>query len=449
MKKKINRMLVLIAALAIFFTMILITAVYYDLFRRQVFEDLQGYTMTVKAYGAEVGLQKVGADLEEYGMRLTLVSADGQVVYDSQADSEDMENHSRRPEILSAVENGQGQAVRHSETLSRNTFYYAVRLENGQVLRTAKDAGSIYSIFIKTLPSLAAVLAVLICLCLVIAHFLTEKLLLPIERLAENLNETNETTNYEELTPFIHMIRKQHQDIIKNAKMRQEFTANVSHELKTPLTSISGYAELIETGMASETDIMRFANGIHSSANRLLTLINDIIRLSELDGTEEELVFERLNLYQLADTCVEMLTLNAEKHKVSIRLQGMECYISGNKQMIEELLYNLCDNAIRYNNAGGEVLVEVYVKHGQPCLEVKDTGIGIPKEHQERIFERFYRVDKSRSKSTGGTGLGLAIVKHIIAKHHAAVELVSDVGKGTAITVIFPAFCSLESGKDR
>ncbi|HIW81929.1 MAG TPA: two-component sensor histidine kinase [Candidatus Acetatifactor stercoripullorum] len=437
MKKKINRKLVLIATLAIFFTMLLITVVYYDLFRGQVFEDLRAYTMILTEYEDMSQIREVSDKLEEYEMRVTLVGEDGKVLFDSEADSASMENHGERPEIVEAMETGEGQAVRNSETLSENTFYYAVRLENGSVLRIAKDAGSIYSIFGRALPSLFMVLLALIVLCMVLAHYLTSKLIAPIERLAENLDESNDGTDYEELTPFISMIKEQHEDIMKNARMRQEFTANVSHELKTPLTSISGYAELIETGMASEEDVVRFAHGIHSSANRLLTLINDIIRLSELDGTEEEVSFERLNLYQLADTCVEMLALNAEKHKVTIRLSGTECYITGNKQMIEELLYNLCDNAIRYNNEGGSVSVEVYPKHGQTVLTVKDTGIGIPKEHQERIFERFYRVDKSRSKSTGGTGLGLAIVKHIIAKHNAKMELASEVGKGTTITVIF------------
>lgn len=221
--------------------------------------------------------------------------------------------------------------------------------------------------------------------------------------------------------------------------MRQEFTANVSHELKTPLTAISGYSELIENGMANAQDITRFAAGIHKNAKRLLTLINDTIRLSELDATSE-VPFEALNLYDIATTSVDMLQINAEKHQVSLYLEGEPCEIRGDKQMMEELLYNLCDNAIRYNNKGGKVWVRVTREaEGEICLQVKDTGIGIPKEHQERIFERFYRVDKSRSKSTGGTGLGLAIVKHIVAKHGARLELNSGVGKGTTIRIFFPA----------
>ena len=437
MKKKINQMLVLIATLAIFLTMVLITLVYYDLFRKQVMEDLRAYGVMIGQNQTVENLQLMSERLDKEEIRITLVGSDGIVDFDSEADSRQMENHSSRPEIVEAMDYGEGQAVRNSETLSKNTFYYAVRLENGGVLRVAKDAGSIYSIFAKAVPSLLVVLGILIIMCLIVAHLLTIKLIRPIEQLAGNLDEHNEGADYEELTPFISMIKKQHEDIIKNAKMRQEFTANVSHELKTPLTSISGYAELIENGMASEADMIRFGHGIHKSANRLLTLINDIIRLSELDSTEQEIVMERIDLYELADTCVEMLTMNAEKHNVSISLQGSECFVKGNKQMLEELLYNLCDNAIRYNNPGGKVQVQVYPEILHTCLVVSDTGIGIPKEHQERIFERFYRVDKSRSKSTGGTGLGLAIVKHIIVKHDAEMELISEAGKGTTIRIRF------------
>ena len=341
------------------------------------------------------------------------------------------------PEIREAMQDGEGEAVRNSETLSRSTFYYAIRLADGSILRLSKDARSIYSIFSQALPMMAGIFIVLLILCMVAAKVLTAKLIAPIEKLAENIGECTEMQTYEELTPFMVMIRKQHEDIMKNARMRQEFSANVSHELKTPLTSISGYAELIETGMASEQDTVRFAHGIHNSANRLLTLINDIIRLSELDGTEGEADTELLNLHEMAKNCVEMLSMSAEKHNVTIQLDGTDAYVTANRQMMEELLYNLCDNAIRYNNLGGSVDVQTYAREDHTYLIVKDTGIGISKEHQERIFERFYRVDKSRSKSTGGTGLGLAIVKHIIAKSHANLELESEPGKGTTIKVVF------------
>lgn len=309
-------------------------------------------------------------------------------------------------------------------------------LFSSQVLKEGGDLG-LGDLVINALPGLLAVFGILTVLCLVVAKLLTANVLAPIEKLTENFEEYDGTTDYEELTPFVEMIKRQHYDILSNARMRQEFTANVSHELKTPLTAISGYAELIETGMASEKDVVRFANGIHSSANRLLTLINDTIRLSELDGNTEEVLFEWLNLYELAQNCVETLKFNAQKHQVTLSLSGRECYILGGRQMMEELLYNLCDNAIRYNNKDGSVHVRVYSEQGATVLEVADTGIGIPAEHQTRIFERFYRVDKSRSKSTGGTGLGLAIVKHIVAKHEARMELTSKEGQGTTIRVFF------------
>ena len=215
------------------------------------------------------------------------------------------------------------------------------------------------------------------------------------------------------------MIKEQHVDTLKNAKVRQEFTANVTHELKTPLTSISGYAELIETGMASEKDVTRFARGIRTNANRLLSLINDILRLSELDSAEEEMEKEQVNLYQLAATCVEMLEHSAGKHKVTLQLMGNDCFVNGNAMMLDELLYNLCDNGIRYNKENGKVMIEVHEEADAVVLVVRDTGIGIPKEHQERIFERFYRVDKSRVRETGisgGSGLGLSIAKEILDK---------------------------------
>ena len=256
-----------------------------------------------------------------------------------------------------------------------------------------------------------------------------------------------------EETYSVMIVTSQHTDILKSARMRQDFTANVSHELKTPLTSISGYSELIESGMAADEDIVRFAAEIHKNSNRLLTLINDIIRLSELDQVEEQNCFEELDIYDIAQNCVEMLRLSAKKHDVTMELHGVHRIICANRQMMDELVYNLCDNAIRYNNPGGRVDITVdaavafdkTAETGATIIEVKDTGIGISKEHQERIFERFYRVDKSRSKSTGGTGLGLAIVKHIVAAHkNASLSLTSEPGKGTCIRVDFKMKTNLE-----
>ena len=237
---------------------------------------------------------------------------------------------------------------------------------------------------------------------------------------------------------FIDTIVKQHEDLKKNASMRQEFSANVSHELKTPLTSISGYSELIESGIAGDADTQRFAGEIHRNANRLLTLINDTLRLSEMDVAQEVPEMADVDLYQVAQNVTGTLQLNAQSHEITLHIQGQSAVVRANRMMMEELIYNLTDNAIRYNNRGGKVEVSVYPKDEQVELMVSDTGIGISPEHQQRIFERFYRVDKSRSKQTGGTGLGLAIVKHIVAQHQAQLQLESELGKGTKIRVLFP-----------
>ncbi len=437
MKRKINIRIVSLALLAIVSTMLFVTVTFNNLFKQQMMADLELYSKFITKYESTEDIYAVADDMKAEGLRITMLNSEGNVLLDSEADAAQMDNHSNRPEIKEAMQAGEGHAVRMSETLGKSTYYYAVRVEDGGVLRVSREAKNIFSFFAMLTPSLIIIVVTLAIMSFVIAHFLTKSFLKPIEHLAENLESDEEITHYEELEPFVQMIREQHADILKSAKMRQEFTANVTHELKTPLTSISGYAELIETGMASEKDVIRFAQGIHANANRLLVLINDILRLSELDSADEEVVMEMLDLYEMAATCVEMLEPNAEKHGVTISANGEKCYINGNRMMVEELLYNLCDNAIRYNNANGRVVVEVREETAGAVLMVSDTGIGIPKEHQERIFERFYRVDKSRSKSTGGTGLGLAIVKHIIAKHHAKLEVESEPGKGTIMRVFF------------
>ncbi|MBQ9123496.1 MAG: two-component sensor histidine kinase [Lachnospiraceae bacterium] len=435
MKKRINLQLIAIAAVAIISTMIMVSAAFYELFCDQIFQDLKTYSYLLE--GRDLQEDLADATLGRWGIRVTLIQPDGRVVFDSEAEQESMPNHSDRPEITSALKNGEGTDIRTSETIGQSTFYYARQLNDLTILRVAKLGDSLVSVFGNALPLIAFIFVALLLLCWIVSKFLTRNLLKPIERMAGNLDHAEEIDIYDEIQPFLETIKAQHEDILKAAQMRQEFTANVSHELKTPLTSISGYAELIETGMASEEDVTRFAQGIHKSANRLLTLINDIIKLSEIDGNTTEEDWEQVNLYQSAKVCVDMLQVSAEKHQVSIHLSGEDCYVQGNKQMLEELLYNLCDNAIRYNNVGGKVEVETWKREDGVILVVEDTGIGIPKESQERVFERFYRVDKSRSKSTGGTGLGLAIVKHIIAKHDATMELQSQVGEGTKITVNF------------
>lgn len=441
MKKKINLLYIIISVSAIFLTLVATTSVYYSYSKREMMESLKVYAhileipMQEETYNSQTILQAIQDDI-----RITVITPDGVVSYDNEVDAANMENHKNRPEVQAALQDGVGTEIRKSDTFDKNTFYYAIRMDNGNVLRVAREADSILKILTQAFPLIACIAVFLIVSSIFFSSVLTTSIVKPIERLANHLDMTESVVTYKELMPFMNMIQKQHEDIMKAAKMRQEFTANVSHELKTPLTSISGYSELIENGMASNEDSKRFAGEIHKNAQRLLTLINDILRLSELDVSDgADIAYEAVDLKSLAENCINMLTLSAEKHEVQVVLRGESCWIDGNRQMLEELIYNLCDNAIRYNNRGGkvEVLIQDMPEQRQAKLVVKDTGIGIPKEHQERIFERFYRVDKSRSKATGGTGLGLAIVKHIVSQHNADITLESEMGVGTTITILF------------
>ena len=438
MKNKIQREFILVALSSILLTTVLVTAVFSGFFRNEILDELRTCARVIQSAGIFDGQEEVYTDVGADELRITLIDTDGTVIYDNDVAVGDLDNHGNRPEVELASEQGEGLAVRRSNTLDRDAFYYAVQQEDGTVLRVAKEASSVWDIFRSALPiSLALALLILI-LCILLSARATKSLMAPITQLAEHLDEEETMPVYKEMIPFVNTIRKQHDDIMRNAKMRQDFTANVSHELKTPLTSISGYAELIEHNMVSQTDIPRFAGEIHRSATRLLTTINDIIKLSELDVMETTtLVLDRLPLYQMAENCVDMLQVNAEKHQVTLKLEGEPAYIMGNREMVDEVLYNLCDNAIRYNNINGSVVVRVKPEGEKVRLCVEDTGIGIPEKHQIRVFERFYRVDKSRSKATGGTGLGLAIVKHIVAQHEAEMKLESEPGKGTRITILF------------
>lgn len=265
---------------------------------------------------------------------------------------------------------------------------------------------------------------------------LTRRLLEPIEAMARDIEDANFSAPYKELAPFADTIRQQHIDILSAAKARQDFTANVSHELKTPLTAILGSAELLEGGIIPEEKKHHFYQEIIKNSERLLALINDIIRLSELDRSEKKPVFSEIDLYEIICEGMENLRISADRRKIKLEFSGEHCKILGNSEMIRELTENLVQNAIRYNNPDGYVKINIS-NDKRPALTVSDNGIGIPKNEQERVFERFYRVDKSRSKATGGTGLGLAIVKHIVELHDAKIELKSELNKGTTIQVLF------------
>ena len=441
LKKVINLEFITFSLVAIAVTMVLSTFIFYEVYKAEIIRDLKGYAEVLKNTGDfDEDDTGVYASVDTNDLRLTLVAPDGRVLYDNQADETSMQNHLDRPEIAEAFENGDGQVIRRSATLNKSTYYYAILLKSGRVLRIARETNNVISMFLAAVPVMLIVMTILVLVTIIVTHYLTRNILKPIEQMANSLDDDTHIVAYKEMRPFIDMIQKQHADIVKSSQMRQEFTANVSHELKTPLTSISGYSELIETGMATEADVHHFATEIHKNSNRLLTLINDIIRLSELDVSEDAPLMEKIDLAVIARTATDMLAINAEKNSVTLSYDGSHGYIYANKMMMEELVYNLTDNAIRYNNKNGSVDVSVKTVDDKVVLRVNDTGIGIPKEHQERIFERFYRVDKSRSKSTGGTGLGLAIVKHIVARNNAVLDMISEPGKGTDISVTFDKY---------
>ena len=440
MKRKINTRLVLIAILAVLASTISTTIVYYNLFQRQIRNDLSVSAKLLKDTHyfetSDINPDNIDLSTDISELRVTWVDTDGTVLYDNDASTTALGNHSDRPEIQEAFENGVGECVRRSDTMNKNTFYYAVLLDNKTVLRVSTEAGSIWSVFLAVSPMIMLIVIIIVVVCIALSHMLTRQLIAPIEKMAQNMEDASMEPPYKELVPFASMIRKQHTDILSAAKARQDFSANVSHELKTPLTAISGYAELIEAGMVDEEKQKHFIQEIRKNAQRLLSLINDIIRLSELDRTDSQSTFDKFDLNEIVLECMEALDVNAKNRQVTLEYTGEKCNICGSKEMMRELTDNLVQNAIRYNKPNGSVWVEV---HGgdQPRLVVKDNGIGIPADEQQRIFERFYRVDKSRSKATGGTGLGLAIVKHIVEIHDAKLSLESELGQGTTITVNF------------
>lgn len=434
MKQKINLRLVIVAILAAAMTMVGIILIFYNLFKTQVMKDLQ----TTANVLANTDISEIATSKNsEIDLRITWIDSDGNVLYDNDVAKDIMANHLDRPEVIDAIKYGKGESVRKSDTVNMKTFYQAILLEDGSVLRVATEARSMSSVFFHAMPLMLVIILLIIIICVFVSHLLTKQLITPIKEMAENIDEVPSYAVYKELTPFIDRIREQHDDILEASKNRQDFTANVSHELKTPLTAISGYAELIENKMVDSEKQIKFASDIRANADRLVVLINDIIRLSELDHSEVDINFSQQNLYDVAKERVELLQNNANKKNVSLTLSGRDTYVLSNRGMLIELLDNLIENAIRYNIPGGRVEVEVFNEGDGPILVVKDTGIGIPETERERIFERFYRVDKSRSRETGGTGLGLAIVKHIVELHSGEIVLNSKENEGTSILVKF------------
>ncbi len=439
MEEKIAYRLFITGLLGLLCSAVLCVFVFHKAFTKQAWRALESEASLV-AMEYEYNPTSVEFLLTS-NVRLTLIAPDGSVLYES-ATSQPMENHLGRPEIQQALADGIGMDIRDSETLGYQTYYYALLLTDGNVLRVAQDSETLWSIYDEALPAILLSCILLMGIAAVLATLLTRSLVRPILQMADDLDHIQEKLPYRELAPFADAIHSDRTLRENNEKMRQEFTANVSHELKTPLTAISGYAELIETGMAKPEDIQDFASKIHNEASRMLRLVNDILELSHLDNmdgaAENTSGTEIVDLAEVAQSCAEQQKMTAHRAFVTLTCLGESAPVLGSRSMLDELCQNLCDNAIRYNRPGGKVILTTgCLRDGHAFLKVQDTGIGIPKDAQASVFERFYRVDKSRSKATGGTGLGLAIVKHIARIHGAQIRLESEVDVGTTITVLF------------
>lgn len=419
-------------------TAVLILSVFYSYSDNQLKEQLRVVESVVENQLAQDDDTAFISNHIDKNVRITLVAKDGTVIADSQESANKLENHLNRQEIQQAIKNGEATVTRHSDTQEKKVYYFAKQLDNGNVLRVSAEAKSIGKFFSDYIIYIFLCIIVVIVAAVFVSMGITKSIVKPITQLGQSLDNIDKFKSDEELKPLVNALLQQKKKQKMLDKQKKQFTANVSHELKTPLTSIAGYAELIETGMAKPEDIKPFAGVIRKQALRLVNLSEDIIQLSQLEESDDEdMSFESVNLYEIAQRCVEALNINAINKCVTLNLTGEECYIRGKAQLVEELVYNLCDNAIRYNKENGNVTVTVNPLEKGASVSVKDTGIGIPKKYQERIFERFFRVDKSRSKATGGTGLGLAIVKHITQLHDAKLEISSEEGKGTEIIVTF------------
>ena len=432
----------IMVVLSVILTFIAASAVMYGKYNHYMKQDVRNEAEYIRYAVENTGkeyLNKTTGDLTT--SRITLAKPDGTILYDSEKDASDLANHKDRPEIIEAKKEGTGEVVRFSQTLSKQTFYYAVKLNDGNILRVAKTTDSVLSTMLSSFTLLGLLLIAILALAFFVVEKQTRRLIAPINEL--DLEHPLEHVAYEELRPLLNRVDEQNVQIakqveeLKQAEMvRREFSANVSHELKTPLMSISGYAEIMRDGLVQPQDVPEFAGRIYDEASRLTSLVQDIIEISKLDESKN-MPFEDVDLYEMTQDICQTLMLPAKKKRVTVLMEGKSVSIQGVRHVLYEMLYNLVDNAIKYNKEGGYVKVLLAREKDGVRWSVEDNGIGIAKEEQERIFERFYRVDKSHSRKTGGTGLGLSIVKHGAALHHAKIVLNSEPGKGTKIVLRF------------
>ena len=435
-----------LVAISVFFTSLIIMmwALY------GYFSSVQKNQLRIETELAAQGTALAGEDylngLRPENYRITWVSPEGNVLFDSEADAATMQNHLERAEIKQALEEGFGEATRHSYTLAEQQFYAAKRLPDGSVLRMSIAQLSAGTLLLGFAPPICFIILAVLIISLILASRIAKTIVKPINEIdLEHPNQYLGKENYKEIEPLLRhiaaqqtQIKQNQEEIEKTALIRQEFSANVSHELKTPLQAISGYAELMENGLVEEADIKPFAEKIHMESLRMTKLIEDIIDLTKLDNGGTDMKWEECDFYLIAENAIDALEAVASARNITIHFDGENAPMRAIPQLLYSIVYNLCDNAIKYNYPGGSVYISVSQNTYHTVLRVNDTGIGIPEENRDRIFERFYRVDKSRSKEVGGTGLGLSIVKHAVLIHDGQIDLSSKVGEGTEFIVTLP-----------
>ncbi|MBS5399921.1 MAG: two-component sensor histidine kinase [Lachnospiraceae bacterium] len=436
MRLKIQKSMMVILAVTLVLFYVILSVILYNqnmsILRAEVKQEAKYICTAVNISGTEYLEQMDNID---ESTRVTRIDESGNVLYDSRRDADTLDNHSGREEVREALKSGEGEDVRRSVTVEKDLYYYALLLEDGSVLRVSREVDSLASTALTMLPVIGGLAVLMIIFAMLLAKWQTARLIKPINEL--DLEQPLDNDVYTELSPLLTAMDRQNREKEAVSNMRKEFSANVSHELKTPLTSISGYAEIMKNGMVRPADIPVFSERIYKEARRLITLIEDIIKLSKLDEESVELEKQEVDLYDLTREIVSRLSPQASQKNIRMELTGEPVKYVGIRQILDEMVYNVCENAIKYNNDGGRVTVWVGNTLEGPKISVADTGIGIPKEHHERIFERFYRVDKSHSKERGGTGLGLSIVKHGALLHGAKVSVDSSPGRGTKIEMQF------------
>ena len=416
-------------AITIFFVYIRIRSLARDSIQR-----VAEYTAAAVNISGEDYLRQL--DNVEKGTRITLIDASGDVRYDTEQDEFTFENHLERPEVQAALKDGTGQDIRRSDTIGLDMFYSAIRLDDGNVLRVSMPVSSITDTALTLLLAMIAIGAGMLFCAYLMAGKQAAALVSPINHL--DLDKPLENDVYEEMTPLLQRIEDSNKAKEAVAEMRKEFSANVSHELKTPLTSISGYAEIMRDGLVKPADVPKFSERIYKEAQRMLTLINDIIQLSRLDEGHLEQQEEAVDLFELSHDIVGRLSSKADDCGVHVELTGESCIVAGVKRLLDEMIYNITENAIKYNRENGWVRVSLDADHKFFYVKVSDSGIGIPQESIDYIFERFYRVDKSHSREIGGTGLGLAITRSAVVAHRGAIKVQSTVDEGTTFIVRIP-----------